>query len=65
VLTLSMSINPPGWHFLLAGNLLSNGGFEDVYTMPWDGIGNLSAAVNTLSPYSGKASLSITGSTAV
>ena len=59
---LDVPINPPGWFFVLEGNVLTNGGFENsIYPNPWVGLGNIGMEVTRNFHRSGKASLIMSG----
>jgi hypothetical protein len=57
---IAVPINPPGWSFVLEGNVLDNGGFEQLSLFPWVGVG-VGTTVSQVAPHSGKASLAMSG----
>jgi len=56
-------ISPSGWFFVLEGNVLTNGGFEDSpHPVPWMGLGNnIGMEVTRGFHHTGKASLIMSG----
>jgi hypothetical protein len=61
VRAISMPLNPLGWTLILEGNILTNGGFEEVYPTPWVGLGNIGMAVTRDFHYHGRGSLVMSG----
>jgi len=61
VATLNIPINPPGWSFLLEGDVLSNGGFESVYALPWMSSGTIHTALTDKYCFAGKSCLEVAG----
>ncbi len=59
---LDIPINPPGWFFVLEGNVLTNGGFENsIHPTPWVGLGNIGMEVTRNFHHTGRASLIMSG----
>jgi hypothetical protein len=60
---ISVPLNParPHWALILEGNVLGNGGFEEMYPDPWVGLGNIGMAVRHDYHYHGKGSLIVSG----
>jgi hypothetical protein len=58
---IGVPLNPVGWTLILEGNVLGNGGFEEVYPTPWVGLGNIGMAVTRKFHDHGNGSLVVSG----